>query len=101
MSYTFKKITVIVAIIILCLMLFFTGIMISRSKSNKTWPPTISECPDYFKVVGIDRCENTKNLGTCHGVSDFSAAEWQGATGLENKKKWAKDCGVVWDGITN
>lgn len=98
---SFKKTTIIISVIILALILFFIGIMISRTQANKVWPPMVSECPDYFDVVGLEKCNNSKNLGSCSGVTDFSGPEWQGSSGLLKKKDWAKKCGVVWDGITN
>jgi len=97
----FKTLTVVVAVSVLCLILLFIGVMIERSKKNKVWPPMVSECPDYFKVVGLEKCDNTKDLGTCSGVTDFSGPEWQGESGMKKKKIWAQQCGVVWDGITN
>jgi hypothetical protein len=98
---TFQSITVTVALSVLVLMLLFIGIMLYRSKLDEAWPPQIAECPDYFKVVGLEQCNNVKNLGTCPGTTDFSGTEWQGKSGLKKKKAWAQSCGVVWDGVTN
>lgn len=96
-----QKIILYTAVIILILALAFIGYMMYKAKSNVAFPPEISECPDYWKVVGIEKCENTMNLGTCQGVYDFSSPEWQGSSGLKKKNDWARGCGIVWDGVTN
>lgn len=98
---TFKKTVLYIALIFLILFLGFIGYMMFKSKSSMKYPPEVAECPDYFRVVGLEKCDNTMNLGSCSGVTDFSGSEWQGKTGLKKKYEWAKRCGVVWDGITN
>ena len=32
---------------------------------------------------------------------DFTGDHWQGSSGSCNKSKWAKQCDLTWDGITN
>lgn len=98
---TFQKIVLFIALVILILMLAFVGVMLYRSKETAVWPPQVSECPDYWKVIGVNKCQNDKGLGNCTGVHDFSSAEWQGKRGLGKKKTWAKECNITWDGITN
>jgi len=61
----------------------------------------ISQCPDYFDVIGENQCENRKGLGSCLGTINFSDPKYRGHEGLKEKKEWAKGCGVTWDGITN
>lgn len=96
-----QKTVLIIATIMLVLTLSFIGYMMYIAKSSIQYPPEISECPDYWKVVGLEKCENVMNLGTCQGIQDFSSPEWQGQAGLKKKNEWAKGCGVVWDGVTN
>ena len=97
----FQKITIIVALVILILMLLLVAYMMHRAKQTAAWPPMISECPDYFEVVSPEVCNNVKGLGSCHGVINFSSPNYQGQAGLKQKKAWATQCGVTWDGITN
>ena len=97
----FQKITMIVASVILIVMLLLVAYMMHRAKQTAAWPPMISECPDYFEVVNPGVCNNVKGLGSCQGIIDFSAPYYQGQTGLKQKKEWATNCGVTWDGITN
>tara|TARA_Y100000780_G_C13680615_1_gene415910 strand:+ start:1815 stop:2117 length:303 start_codon:yes stop_codon:yes gene_type:complete len=97
---TFQKTVIYIALVILIIMLLFIGYAMYNSKLTEKYPPHISQCPDYWKVVGKDGCENVQNLGNCPGTVDFSGSEWQGSGGLKKKKEWAKGCGVVWDGVT-
>ncbi len=98
---TIQKTIIKAATILLIILLIMIAYMLYNAKNNTQFPPEIAECPDYWKVNGIENCENVKDLGTCPGVHDFSGAEWQGKTGLKKKYDWARTCGVVWDGITN
>ena len=55
------------------------------------------------------KCSNVKNLGKCNGsvaqgqhlTMDFSGAPYIGAQSLCSKSKWARECGITWDGITS
>ncbi len=54
------------------------------------------------------RCYNSHQLGTVSAscssiptVMDFSGDTYTGSTGLCNKQKWAEQCDITWDGITN
>ena len=59
-----------------------------------------------FDVSGAV-CVNIKNIGTCSAASgskylvkDFTGSGFEGSNGACQKYKWAKGCGVSWDGIT-
>lgn len=97
----FQRITIYIATLLLIAMLLIVGIMLYRADQNAEWPPMISECPDYWKVIDTEKCENVQGLGNCPGVADFTGSKWQGQSGLKEKYNWAKKCNVVWDGITN
>lgn len=54
------------------------------------------------------KCYNSHKLGkvssTCTSIPvemDFSSADFSGANSLCAKQKWASQCGITWDGITN
>ena len=54
------------------------------------------------------KCYNTHGLGavssSCANIPttmDFSSTEFTGANGQCAKKKWADNCGLTWDGVTN
>ena len=56
-----------------------------------------------FEILDDGACKNVKGLGTgvCTDPANFSAKKYQGIAGRKAKCKWAKGCGVEWDGITN
>ena len=106
MSYGFKRTVMTISIIFLVLALILIGIALYRQNhgNNILFPPVISDCPDYWENNSTENqtiCSNVKNLGTCSGTHNFSHSKFLGNSELCNKQKWAKDCGVVWDGITN
>lgn len=54
------------------------------------------------------KCYNTQQLGTVSSTCtskpiemDFTGDMYTGTDGVCNKKKWATQCGITWDGITN
>jgi hypothetical protein len=54
------------------------------------------------------KCYNSHQLGTvsstCSSLPtemDFSTDVYTGSSGLCNKQKWAAQCGITWDGVTN
>jgi hypothetical protein len=54
------------------------------------------------------KCYNSHQLGTvsstCTSVPaevDFGTDTYTGSDGVCNKQKWAKQCNITWDGVTN
>jgi hypothetical protein len=50
------------------------------------------------------QCNNIHGLGNssnCMGKKPFSAKKWQGMKGRKEKCKFAKQCDIEWDGISN
>ena len=108
----FQKIVLLIAIVILIVFLAFVGYMLYQNKYTSDYPPTVSDCPDYW----LDRsksdsdgtnissyCYNVKNLGNpnCEKKMDFSTSFWTSSDGLCKKQKWANECKLTWDGVTN
>ena len=99
---SFQKTTLVVAIVFLVLMLGLVAFMLYKAKSEVQYPPDVAECPDYWEVTGEQTCVNVKKLGhNCESPKNFSGAQWQGQQGIQQKQKWAKACGITWDGVTN
>ncbi len=104
---SFQSTVMTVAIIILIICLIFVGISLYRSKFNKSFPPISPNCPDYWidesEKNNGSKCVNKQNLGNsqCQKTMDFSGPMWAGDEGLCAKSKWAKTCGLTWDGIDN
>ncbi len=119
MNLNFQKIVATIAIIIFIILMIFIASVLYNNKYGVAFPPTVSECPDYWldkqKTINSDEsmgnenahtkqsCLNIKNLGksSCLKNMDFTGDFWQGSTGDCNKYKWAKSCDLTWDGITN
>ena len=96
----FQKIVLVTAIIILILMLTFIGYALYSHRFNRQFPPIVAECPDFW-VSNKKECTNPKNLGKCTGPKNFNSKTYQGHDGACAKSKWANNCGLSWQGITN
>jgi len=115
---SFYTIVVIIAIIILILTLTSVGLLIRRlNTSKKTFPPSASDCPDYWVATNDGSCAiptvtnvpttgyaNTgQTPGLASGSINFTNAAWknQGISELCAKKKWANKYSVLWSGVSN
>lgn len=108
----FNKTVLMIASILLILGLIIIGIIIIRSLEEEAFPPIITDCPDYWNV-GYNSsseiiCSNNQiNSGysrpQCRNypTSAFSVNGTSDADKMCEKYKWAKDCNIHWDGITN
>jgi hypothetical protein len=113
MEFNFQKIVLTIAIVIFIILIIFISIILRNNKYSVKFPPTVSQCPDYWidmpdqsgthNLNPSQTCTNIKNLGnvSCDKTMDFTGDFWQGSFGMCNKYKWAKSCDLTWDGITN
>ena len=100
--YTFQKIVIYISTIVFVITMILIGMSLYSLNKSGTFPPNIAQCPDYFKVIGKNKCQNVKQLGTCpEEIFDFEESQYKGVSGLKNKYNKAIECGWVWDGITN
>ena len=86
---------------------------VSKSLFANKFPPIISDCPDYWDVsYNSDNeiiCQNNSTINVGNGstdCNDYLIDKFkENGTGendvLCSKHKWAKNCGIVWDGVTN
>jgi hypothetical protein len=105
----FQKIVLFSAIIILIVVLIIIGMALSYAKDEE-WPPTVSDCPDYWMIDGSgnnSKCINVKDLGRCppkgddkHLIMNFNQGPFQGTNESCAKYRWSKLCDVTWDGIS-
>jgi hypothetical protein len=101
----FQSITVTIAAVILILCLVLIGVTLYNNKYNTEFPPVVANCPDWW----LDRsqgdgsnCKNVKKLGSCNqDTMDFSSSFWTGTDGMCRKFRWARECNLTWDGVTN
>jgi len=106
---TFKKIVILGCLIVLVITLIILAFAIKNRTNDMKWPPYVANCPDYWLDLSSDgsQCYNKKSLGTCNIPSssdpnymNFTSSAFTGSEGQCNKKKWATNCGLTWDGIT-
>ena len=116
---SFYIIVIIIAIIVLILALTGIGLVIGKLNTSKTFPPSASDCPDYWQVntdgscaiptgtTAVNAPNASANSSDTYGLSSnsikFTDAGWktQGISELCAKKKWANKYSVLWSGVSN
>ena len=100
----FQTKIIITATIILIVLLVIVALTISDGTGTVVWPPSVSQCPDYFRDHGRDghvKCVNALNIGRCgNKVEEFDFSQFKGQRGSCVKEEVADYCGLSWDGIT-
>ncbi len=97
----FHKNVIKFALIIIIIISILYVIVFSMTSNNIKYPPIIANCPDYWEANN-DLCINIHNLGEgCDKRKNFNIDKYKGISGLKQKCKWAKTCGIEWDGVTN
>ena len=109
----FNKMVLMVASILLILGLIIIGIIIARTLAEEVFPPVVTDCPDYWNVAynsanQVECRHNQINSGKAdpsycrnYPTSRFGVSGSSDADILCEKSKWAKECNIHWDGITN
>jgi hypothetical protein len=101
---SFEKIVIFIALFILIIMLISVAYAMYKTKYKTAFPPVDSDCPDYWESKS-GKCVNVNKIGSCNIGSgnsmDFNTNDYKGHSGLCNKLKWAKQCKVSWNGVTN
>ena len=87
--------------------LLVIGIILWRSTKNVEFPPDEGSCPDYWTVIGKNKCKSGKDNNGDFGpnqVHDFSPAfltkETKSAL-CHLMKNHQTSKPITWDGITN
>ena len=106
----FYKVIIIIAIVFLILSMSMVGVALITSKDEDIiFPPTTSDCPDFYVKNENGDCENVKSIGSgsveCN-IQNFNRDKYLNTgigigSGICEKKLWAEICKVNWDGITN
>lgn len=109
----FHKIVLGIATVLLIFILVSVGILLSKTKENKIYPPTALQCPDYWIednrgcIVGdlnqgmyINDAGKVFDFSTNHS-SWFNVDSYAKFSDTCAKKQWAIDNKVMWDGISN
>jgi hypothetical protein len=106
----FYKSILILAVLSLIIILSIFGVILSNMSKKQIYPANISNCPDYYSLVAgscvsndvIYKKSKDVNCNSLNYKSEYFNVSGIGPnSGLCSKKKWANECGVSWDGITN
>ena len=109
----FNKIVLLIATIVLIIMLILLYIFLSKSLFEDSYPPVTSDCPDYWDISlnsdGTKECINNLKINSgranaeCNNIiaNQFGLESINKEQAICNKFKWAKQCKITWDGITN
>ena len=114
----FNLIVLNIAIIVFIITLVTVGIILYHSVNTASFPPIQTVCPTYYKVDGSNNCIFDKGTynnnptypslatlpsNSCNNVpiTTFYKSGFSNNEILCEKYKWAKNCNVFWDGVTN
>jgi len=83
-------------------LLILLGIMafiLSNRSKTQVFPVNVSSCPDFYSINPSGMCSMETSVysseeGKCRVLNSNEMTD-------RDKKVWAVDCGVAWDGITN
>ena len=116
---SFYSMVLIIAFVILLISLIFVGILLQNQDANKEFPAQANYCPDGWGVESNGNCAPaTGNLPkpstdgasvasadyTTDGIfTDAGSGKYKPVEGVSlcDKRKWAIDKGVSWDGVSN
>lgn len=105
----FQRSVLLIATVVLIGVLSFIGFSMYRQTQKTVYPPVIADCPDYWEADPVNGdptktlCKNVKSIGNsnCSKTMDFTSKKFVGDGSLCAKQKWAKQCNLTWDGVTN
>ena len=108
---SFYSIVLIVAFLFLLLTLIAVGIMLQNQDKNKAFPSQTSPCPDGWGVTDNGSCVrpsgtnegDTVNTGGTNDIwmADGSNYKLLDSATVCDKKAWANENNVHWDGVSN
>ena len=95
---SFQKKVLIIGAIVLSVMLFFISLAMKGLKKAQQYPPEISACPDYWMKNSENVCVPDPSINQNMGSPTPQCNMFNNT---KDKKQWANECGIIWDGITN
>lgn len=86
----------------LVILLAIVGMILANLNKSQEFPATLSECPDFYTMNNRGDCIMDQNVysETSAKCTTYTLADREKQTPSQ-RKKWAVDCGVAWDGVTN
>uniref|UniRef100_A0A6C0I1P4 CPW-WPC domain-containing protein n=1 Tax=viral metagenome TaxID=1070528 RepID=A0A6C0I1P4_9ZZZZ len=102
---TFQMIVLWIAVLIFIATLGFIGYSIYTSQYNVTWPPSISDCPDYWSVSSDGKNCIPGSYNKCLSSGDDKQFLISTYPNLCNKYAFAKmnscQSSFNWSGVSN
>lgn len=95
----FYKNTIIAFAVQLVILLIIMAFIISNKNKSQEFPPSLSVCPDFYSLNDSGSCSIDSNVYST--TSPECIRLNPKGMGIHEKRIWASDCGVAWDGITN
>ena len=83
----------------LVLLLAIMAYILYNGKKDQLFPANISLCPDFYSLNSEGMCLMESSVYS--STSDQCKTVNTNKMSDQEKKIWAVDCGVAWDGITN
>lgn len=95
----FYRTAIISFAIQLFIILAIVAIFVANRNRSQEFPATVAECPDFYSMDSEGNCIMDASVydSTVQSCNKLKS----GTMTPKEKKKWAADCGVAWDGITN
>ena len=94
----YKSVFLGFSLLLIITLIVITYILSNRNKSQ-LFPPTLSSCPDFYSLSNEGKC--VMESAVYSNSSDTCKLLNSSGMTKKDKKLWAVDCGVSWDGITN
>jgi len=85
--------------IMLIILLAVMAVLLSNKAKSQTYPPEISKCPDFYSQDPQGTCLMTQSVYSSKNAT--CTTMYPNTMSKLDKKLWASNCGVSWDGITN
>ena len=98
----FYVIVMTTVVVLLILTLTYIGVyVVNDDDKNTTFPPVETQCPDYWEADDEGKCVVPKMMNKGGLVADTTMNLKEEYKTTCEKKKWANDNGISWDGISN
>jgi hypothetical protein len=83
----------------LVILLIIMAVIISNKNNSQEFPPTVAYCPDFYSLNDSGYCIPSSSVYS-NKTSDCIRINPKGMP-INERRNWALNCGVAWDGITN
>lgn len=86
----------------LVILLAIVAMIMANLNKSQEFPASIAECPDYFSMASNGDCIMDKTVYNSRTTdcTNYTSVQRKDKTQADHKR-WAIQCGVAWDGLTN